>query len=433
MKIWSLRKGKTPLLHYVLMIYWLTLLVWQNLGAGASNNKGSFDVLVKMFLIAILVIYYIIHATGFRRDVLLTIMALVVIYGYTKISGRPSLNMLLYYFFPLLFMLIIYGCGWKFELRRHQLVKMCNLLVIVVAYIALYALIFCFDQFQNVFSIDNAYGNELKSFLLSSHEYGLYLSFGIMAAILCMEFDPEGTRRKKGWYIAAIVLFSANLLLTFSRTSLLAFAVMMLCYVLIFAKKKLRNWVIAITVVAVATVLLVPSLREFFWEIVMKGNNDAGREGLTTLALDIYSIGNAQKRIVGTDYSIVRGILASSKQLGSFHNAYLQMLVANGMLGVGILVTVSVVTFRDIYVTIKQGTQWSRLPKFFIAFNCAAIVFMFFNTTCLFASSIDSYFLTLFASIVPKYVNRSIREGTFDIPAKVQKRHHSVQRIVPRR
>ena len=433
MKIWSMRKGKTPLLHYVLMIYWLTLLVWQNLGAGTTGNRGSFDVLIKLFLIVVLIIYYLIHATGFRRDILMTMMALMVIYGYTKLSGRPDLSLILYYFFPLLFMLMIYGCGWKFELRRYQLVKMCNLLVIVVAYIAVYALIFCFDQFKNAFTITNAYGNELKSFLLSSHEYGMYLAFGIMGAILCMEFDLNCTKVKRAWYIVAIVLFAVNLLLTFSRTSILGLAVMFLCYVLLFAKKKVRNWIIALVVVLVSTFLLVPTLREFFWEIVMKGNNDAGRESLATMALDIYRIGNAEKRLVGTDYNIVRGILSTGKKLGSFHNAYLQMLVANGLIGVVTLVSVSVVTFRDIYNTIKMNTPWSRLPKFFIAFNCSAIVFMFFNTACLFASSIDSYFLTLFVAIVPKYVNKSIREGTFDIPAKEQKRHHSVQRINSRR
>ncbi|MBE6985791.1 MAG: O-antigen ligase family protein [Ruminococcaceae bacterium] len=418
MKIWSLRKGKTPMLHYVLLMYWVVLLVWQNLGSGGTENKGSLDLLIKFFLIVVLCVYYFIHATGIRRDVLLLVMALVLMYGVAKIDGALDLGEMLYYFFPLMFILIVYGCGWKFELRREQLVRLCNLLVIVVAYIAIYALIFCFDQFKNAFTITNAYGNELKSFLLSSHEYGLYLIFGIMGAILCMEFDPEGSKKKRIWYICAIVLFGINLILTFSRTSLLAFAVMMLCYVFLFARRSIRMWVSLLVTVLVLTVFAVPSLRDFFWEIVMKENNDAGRESLIDAAMNIYKSGNAAKKLLGYDYTMIKALLARSRQLGSFHNAYMSLLVSNGLVGVAILITTSIVTFKDIYITIKKDTPWSRLPKFFIAFNCASIAIMMFNTTTLLASSIDSYFLTLFVAIVPKYVNRSIREGTFDLPAK---------------
>ena len=122
-------------------------------------------------------------------------------------------------------------------------------------------------------------------------------------------------------------------------------------------------------------------------------------------------------------------MLNSGRNLGSFHNAYLQQLVANGLLGVVILISITVVTFRDISKTIKLQTEWSRIPKIFIAFNCASLAFMMFNTTCVFASSIDSYFLTLFVIIIPKYVNQSIREGTFDIPKKKDVRRHNVLRM----
>lgn len=428
MKLWSLRKGKTPLLHYVLMLYWFVLLVWQNLGAGGDANKGTFDIMIKMVLLVFLCVYYFMHATGFRRDVLLIIWVLAVLYGYSKFSLNLDLGAILYYFFPLLFMLLIYGCGWKFELRRYQLIKMCNMLIIVVAYIAVYALIFCFDQFKNAFSITSAYGNELKSFLMSSHEYGLYLAFGIMAAIMCIELDLNCTKARRVWYIIAIVLFAINLILTFSRTSLLAIAIMMFCYLMLFAKKTLRNWMIVLAIVLVLIVLIVTPLREFFWEIVMKENTEAGRDSLRMIATNLYHIGGFDKKLLGWDYTLVRSMLAGSQNLGSFHNAYLQQLVANGFVGLITLISITIITFLDIRKTVKLDTEWNRIPKIFIAFNVASLSFMMFNTTCIFASSIDSYFLTLFVAIIPKYVNRSIQEGTFDIPQKKEVRRHSVRR-----
>ena len=418
MKKWNERKKEAPLLHICLFAYWLVLLIWQNIGGG--ENRSGVDLIIKCGLMLMLFVYYFNHMTGIRRDVLKIILILVMNYGTVKMSNGIALSEALYYFFPLLFILSIYGVGGHFEITRKQLLTLCNLLIAVVTYTALYALIFCFDQFANAFSVDSAYGNELKSFLFSSHEYGLYLAFGIMAAILCLEITPNITPKLKLLYYSAIVLFLPNLILTFSRTSILAFLIMFLCYTIAFAKRRMRAIMLWSIVLAVLIVLIIPSLRDFFWEIVMKENNDAGREDLIDRAMKIFNSGTMLEKLLGRDFYYVEQFLQSNNGFSSFHNAYVSQLVSNGYLGVGIIIVMSFLSFHDIYLTIKSGAEHAHLAKLFFGFALAAIVFMLFNTTVLYASSIDSYFLTLFAAIVPKYVNRSICKGTFEKEVKVK-------------
>lgn len=329
-----------------------------------------------------------------------------------------ALSEALYYFFPLAFILLVYGVGGHFELNRKQLLRLCNMLIVVVTYTALYAVVFCFDQFKNAFSITSAYGNELKSFLFSSHEYGIYLAFAIMAAVLCIELDPELTQKRKGLYYAAIVLFSVNLILTYSRTSLLALAVMMISYMFAFAKRNLKVALCWSLFIAVLVILIVPALRDFFWQIVMKENDDAGRDLLTESALTIFKEGSILEKLLGRDFYYVEQYLQTNRGFSSFHNAYVTQLVANGIVGVGIIIVMSILSLRDIYLTIKSGAKYSYVAKFFIGFSVSAIFVMLVNTAVIYASSIDSYFLTLFTSIIPKYVNRSICAGTFDCPTK---------------
>lgn len=50
---------------------------------------------------------------------------------------------------------------------------------------------------------------------------------------------------------------------------------------------------------------------------------------------------------------------------------------------------------------------------------CIAV--MMTNTTFIFNSSIDSYFLTVFAVIVPKYARNSINVGTFEAEEKLER------------
>ena len=418
MKNWNERKKEVPLLHYFLLAYWFVLLVWQNVGGG--DNRSGVDLIIKCALIVMLFAYYFTHMTGIRRDVLKLILILIMIYGTIKLSNGMAMSEALYYFFPLLFMLLVYGVGGHFEINRRQLLILCKILIIVMTYTALYALIFCFDQFKNAFSIDNAYGNELKSFLFSSHEYGLYLSFAIMAAILCVEIDPNITQRQRILYYLAIVLFGVNLILTFSRTSILAMVIMLICYTFAFAKRRLKAIIGWSAFFAVLAILIIPPLRDFVWQIVMKENDDAGRENLVDIAMRIYERGTRLEKLFGRDFYYVEDFLQSRSGISSFHNAFITQLIANGVVGVVLISVMSILPLRDIYLTTKCNTQYSKVAKFFIGFSLSSLVFMMFNTTVLYASSIDSYFLTLFAVIIPKYVNRSICRGKFDIDVKVK-------------
>ena len=67
------------------MLYWLVLLVWQNLGAGGESNKSSIDVAIKLILIIFLCVYYFMHATGIRRDILL------MVWVFPKIKSKIAM------------------------------------------------------------------------------------------------------------------------------------------------------------------------------------------------------------------------------------------------------------------------------------------------------------------------------------------------------
>lgn len=429
MNEWNRRKRKTPLLHIILFAYWFVLLVWQNLGGGV--NRSGVDLIIKCALIVMLGIYFFTHMTGIRRDILAAIVVWFTVYGVIKVVDGMEMSEVLYYFFPMVFVLMIYGIGWQFSINKAQLLQLCNMLIAVTAYIAIYAVIFCFDQFKNAFTVESAYGNELRSFLFSSHEYGMYLAFGIMAAILCLEFDTEGSKGKRVLYTCVIVLFSANLILTFSRTAILALIVMLLTYMFAFAKRKLKSIFFSCLIVAVLVILIVPTLRDFFWRIVMKENTDAGREDLIEKAMIMYNRGNFLEKAFGIDFAGVERMLKSMHGFSSFHNAYITQLICNGIAGVCILAAMSISSFCDIYATVKTNTQYSHLSKFFIGFCASAIIFMMFNTMVLYASSIDSFFLTMMTSIVPRYVNQAIRDGTFDPPKKEYDRDKLLRKANP--
>ena len=168
---------------------------------------------------------------------------------------------------------------------------------------------------------------------------------------------------------------------------------------------------------AMAVVFLIPPLREYFLLIVFKNNNDAGREALIDAGMTMFWRGTLLNKLFGYDRQTAVQYLADTFQHGSFHNSYVQTLICNGLVGLSFLIGCLIYEVCNIYQTVKAAQQWKWLVKIFYGFLGALLVTMMFQTNNLFASSIDSYFLTFFAFVLPIYVNNAVRQGVFEADA----------------
>ena len=171
-------------LYLALFLYWLILLIWQNIRTAA--NRDGMDMVIKASLIVLLALYFLYNSQSVKRYVMIVFLLLVSIYAVTKLTAEGfSFDDAMFYFFPLLMFLLTLGMGGKCTVTKKQLTQLCYMLTFAVMYIVVYALIFQPEKYVEAITVTNAYGNELTSFLTSNHEFGYYLSFGVMAAILC--------------------------------------------------------------------------------------------------------------------------------------------------------------------------------------------------------------------------------------------------------
>ena len=397
--------------HIVLFVYWFALLIWQNVRS--VGNRGGVDTMIKAGLIMLLVFYFCFNVQRLKIDALVASVLLAVFSVVTLVSsGGITFSSLLYYLYPVFLCFIIYAVGWNAQINKKQLVSMMHWIIIMVAYIVVYALVFCRDQFSAAFSISTAYGNELSSFLVSSHEYGMYLAYGIMAIFLCMEFSGSISWRKRILYITGIVVFAVNLVLTFSRTSLVAFSAMFAVYTFFCANKTTKRILLLAVLAMGLTIVFVPQLREFVVSIVFKDGNDAGRGELTELGFSLFKDASLFQKIFGdTGFG---DKIATASGHGSLHNGYIQMLVSNGLKGVVFLLVLMINSFRGNKSVKNCSNSEKNLCRLFNGFLLASAFFMLTNTSVLFQSNIDSYFLSLFTVIIPKYVRNAINAGTYE-------------------
>jgi len=396
-------------IEVVYLLYWAVLVLWQNINPQSTGSL--YDTIIKIGLLLFLTLYCIFNSkislSGVWVFVIFTINILITMFAEPSISLRLILN----YFFPILFVFLVFFMGGKFEINKRRYIFFLNGIILVVLYIALYSVVVLNDEFVAALNTTNAYGSEISSFFSSNHEFALYLVAGIVSSIVCLEINKDLSLIKKSFYFCAIVLFFSNLILTFSRSYILTAATIIVVYMFFNRKEKIAKVFFVFSVIALLVVILVPSVNSFVVKIVFKNNHLANRDVLAEYALNYFEKGSLTNKIWGHGVSNVTRIFKNELSHTSVHNAYLQVLLNFGLIGLIVLVLFLIYNIILSIVTIKKD---KFIGTIFTGLSIACIIPMLTTTATIFTSQIDSFFLTMFMIVIPKYVRNSINNDSFD-------------------
>ena len=393
----------------IFLLYWGVLVFWQNINPGSTGSTA--DTLIKTCLILFLVGYYLLHTHTFRTSSLALsfLFAAAMVISFLSESAVELRNILTY-FFPVAFAFLSCCTGGRFQINLAKLLRFMWGIVAMVLYMALYAVVATPDKFLRALTASSAYGNELTSFFISNHEYGLYLMAGITACILLMELVPKRTGGRTAFLLGCIAFFAINLVLTYSRTSMLATALIVVIYMLLNRKSKMAKLFFIVLLLLAIVVATVPELREYFLKIVLKDNNLAGRDDLAALAMETFEKASLRGKLFGQGATEMASFFKEETDHASVHNAYLQILLYFGMIP---LFTMIVFLIWQVIADFKMIKKNRTLAVLFIGLLFACVSTMFTNTAILFSSPVDSFFLTVFTVLIPQYVRNAVMTNSF--------------------
>ncbi len=395
---------------FMFVVYWAVLVIWQNINLSVSS--GTIDLIIKCLLLAYFVFYYlnVLNKTNTLTTKLFIVILCSSSLFFTLITEPVlSLRIIVSYLYPVIFLFMIYAIGDKLEITQKNLLTFCNCIIVIVAYCAFYAMVFRFDRFVSAITSGQSYGHELTSIFISSHEYGLYLCAAIISVLLCLKLSKNLSNIKKLMYVLAMFIFAANLVLTFSRTSIFATIIFFAIFVF-FSKGKLRFNIVSIAVITIVIIAIIPELREFIFKIVLKSNDTSGRDVLYYEAIQYYSQSSVYQKMFGYGITVPREYFEQTFDHGSIHNAYLQVLLYFGGIG---LTAMILFILTQIWANIKIIKKNRFIGAVCLGLVLCGAAMMFTNTAILFTSPIDSYFLTIFMFIVPKYMRNAINKNAF--------------------
>lgn len=400
---------RNSIANYI-FVYWFALLLWQNLFT--SSLRGFADTTIKLFLLGYLIIGYIRNSTNIRKNNIIFIslfwLSMFITFILTDFSSSgASLNTLIYYLFPCIFVFLVYGLGSRSITCTNEEIRRVNKLVITVTLVSvIYTALFDWAQFSAALSATSGYGNELHGYFASMYEFALYLFYSIVGCIYEIEDKNKNHLRGTLCYYCLIFIFFFTMVLTFSRTAIIGCIAYLIIYSILNKKSKVSKVIIFFFALTLFLCLVIPQLNKYVFYTVWKGGVSNSRERLYAASIEYYLDGTMIKKIFGRGITAVRGYFSKDIGYGSIHNGYLQILTYYGWIGILWLIVMIYVQIKKILICAKYDTLLA-VEAFALLVVC--LLTMLPSTVIVFNSSIDAFFLTAMFIVLPRYrINNAI-------------------------
>jgi len=398
-------------LEVKLYIYWILLMAWQTFRP--TSNRSSVDIIVKLALILFLVFStFKIRLYYSKKNLLVfSLFALYMLFLFFVKEDDYNISLIITYFFPVLFSFLFFVHAAKYKITKKDCYHFFNLIIFADLILVGYSLIFQFNHFKNALKFTRAYGNELSSFLISNHEYALYLLIGFQSCLFCYQFLTDEKSKGRLKYILLGILFLFNIILTFSRTALLGAAVLIIVFILLSKNNKIKKILVFSLLATLLILFFSETLRTFVIKIVLKDNHDAGRFEMWDYGMTVFRESSLFQKMTGQGYTKITSDLFIYSKHKSFHNAYIQVLLQYGIIGLAFFVGIII---SSIFNSFKIMRKNHFLGVMFLSMTISMIAYMLTNTTLIMHSNIDSYMLTAFYIILPMYVKNAVEIGEFE-------------------
>ena len=396
-------KAKKPKnIILVMFIYWVSVIIWQTVRP--VGNRSLIDTAVKIALFVPVLLYGFHNSKGLNGKapigcllIFLVTQALTLLFDSGNITSSHLITVVFMIMQIVIFIVFLNGETCKAKMIE----KFCYSLIIVALVMCVYNVIFNFKSFSHTFSgASGSYGHECASFLYSNHEFGLYLS----VAILCALWSLFKKKLKAWQFILLILLFSVNLLSTYSRTAILGLVVAVFILTFFYSKKAFL-WLLIITGIFLIIVNSSGFLHDLIFNKVLKGtfNNDSildeERASMYRNELEAFRNGTIIQKLFGQGY-------AGGTQYGG-HDAYLIILLTGGISMLALFILAVGFGIYNSILVIRKDNLLGALLFGFIVFS---LLYMVAQTPILFYSTMDSFFITMITVLIPLYVSNGIRK-----------------------
>lgn len=319
---------------------------------------------------------------------------IVDVIGGVKINSLDFVNMLaksisIYLFYVLPKYLVF---------SRLALKKYAKLMINLAIIACIYNIVSNFSILTSGFvGVSSSYEIKLCSFFVNRNQFGMFL----VVSIFLFEFAFSPNR---SWYKKIVlVLLLINLLLTFSRGSMIS---VIFFYIVRYTfnhniEQNIKQYLkvtVALALIVLIIILYVPWIENFMKTMVIRADTGtSGRTDVWLMGLNVasHNIINGIGSFTGIDLAIKKGF-----EFGQFHNLYIDTLVGGGIIELILLLII----YRKAFEACGR-CQDKNIRNSFKAFLLAVLLMGMNESVSFFSLGYVDIFFTINCITLPFLVN----------------------------
>lgn len=390
------------LVFYFLILSMLPTIVMGILKISTYTNTviWVWDVL----MIILLVVYcffkrYKIYKKSFNLILIFLLVIIFQIIDYSNLLSNGSINKL-YTILPFVYF-AHFLCSYVMIGDQNKIVnwkKFFEMFVYFAIICCIYNVVINVKNFPKVLAFNNKYIG-FSSFFNHRNGFGQLLFIAIVSNTYVLSYNKE---RK---FVLTFLFLMMNLILTFSRTSILStFVFFFICFLQnLFAKKDKKSIFLGFTLIILVGILVMVGINNekiinfANYYIFRSEDGLSGRDTIWKIAIS---------NIKGTEWLTGHGIGTTSQLLEKYgltnsHNSIIEIVLTGGITFLLFYIIIITSIFKNIV-----KFQDYKLKMIYTSFFIAFFTYIMFEKVLLFSTGYAPIMFTIFLIIIPKLTKK---------------------------
>lgn len=278
----------------------------------------------------------------------------------------------------------------ELTISEANLKKFFKTIIIIGVIACLYNFVFCYKDILGIVSATSSYQVNIKSFFVDRNMFG---DFMIISVLSCYYYFAKSDKKKTRNLL--IGLFAINSFMTFSRTSIVSIALIIMYMLYNEYRKSKRFIIIALVFFALIILLFSSNIKSFMSVFIVREDNfSTGRTTIWKIGFNIFKSNPINGIGYYTGVGIANNIGMNHSQ---FHSFFIDSLVGYGLVGLVFNFWIYLYSF----ITCVKKCKDNKYKQIYIISFIVILIQMFIESVSVFSVGYSDLITTIFYISIP--------------------------------
>lgn len=299
----------------------------------------------------------------------------------------------------------------KIKIEEDSFIKFMKLILTLAMIACAYNLIVIIENIPNILNATNSYSVSLSSFFPNRNQFGLFLVIAILANMFIL--DKEKDKR----YKISIIILIINLILSMSRTTILAAGIAIIVKIFMngqviqYIKNNMKKCIIILGVLMIIPLIIITINKDILNtidDLFIRSETILSGSGRTNIWENVIKIITENNFIsgVGRFEAIELLSLEIPRSYSQFHNVIIEMYATGGIIGISAYIFL----LYKVFTKIRNSNIYNKYKYTYLSTFIVYLVVSTFEGMSRFSIGYVDTIAMIFYFVIPLMFSNNVKK-----------------------